>query len=49
MRKLNYTHNKTNINGILLHYVVGEGKGDPVVLLHDFYNRSMNGYTLFPN
>jgi hypothetical protein len=28
-----YSHYKTKVNGILMHYVIG-GKGDPVVLLH---------------
>jgi pimeloyl-ACP methyl ester carboxylesterase len=28
-----YSHHKTTVNGILMHYVIG-GKGDPVVLLH---------------
>jgi hypothetical protein len=31
--KIGYTHYKTTVNGILMHYVMG-GKGDPVVLLH---------------
>ena len=31
--KIDYTHHKTTVNGILMHYVIG-GKGDPVVLLH---------------
>ena len=31
--KIDYTHHKTIVNGILMHYVIG-GKGDPVVLLH---------------
>jgi pimeloyl-ACP methyl ester carboxylesterase len=31
--KIDYTHYKTTVNGILMHYVMG-GKGDPVVLLH---------------
>ena len=31
--KTNYTHHKTTVNGILMHYVTG-GKGDPIVLLH---------------
>ena len=31
--KMDYTHHKTTVNGILMHYVIG-GKGDPVVLLH---------------
>lgn len=31
--KINYTHHKTTVNGILIHYVIG-GEGDPVVLLH---------------
>ena len=31
--KIDYTHYKTTVNGILLHYVMG-GKGDPIVLLH---------------
>jgi pimeloyl-ACP methyl ester carboxylesterase len=33
-KKLNYTHYKTNVNGILIHYVMSGGKGDPIVLLH---------------
>ena len=32
-KKINYTHYKTPVNGILMHYVIG-GKGDPIVLLH---------------
>ncbi|MGI0050142.1 MAG: alpha/beta fold hydrolase [Nitrososphaeraceae archaeon] len=32
-KKIDYTHHKTTVNGILMHYVIG-GKGDPVVLLH---------------
>ena len=31
--KIDYTHQKTTVNGILMHHVIG-GKGDPVVLLH---------------
>jgi hypothetical protein len=31
--KIGYAHQKTPINGFLMHYVIG-GKGDPVVLLH---------------
>jgi pimeloyl-ACP methyl ester carboxylesterase len=31
--KIDYTHRKTVVNEILLHYVIG-GKGDPIVLLH---------------
>jgi pimeloyl-ACP methyl ester carboxylesterase len=33
--KMDYTHHRTVVNGILIHYVIG-GKGDPVVLLHGF-------------
>ncbi len=36
-KKINYTHYKTTVNGIQLHYVIGgEGNGqrDPIVLLH---------------
>src|SRR5215216_4165446 len=33
-KKIEYTHYKTTVNGILMHYVMGEGKGDPIVLLH---------------
>jgi pimeloyl-ACP methyl ester carboxylesterase len=34
-KKINYTHYKTNVNGIQLHYVMsGKGEGDPIVLLH---------------
>ena len=32
-----YTHHKTTVNGIQLHYVLGGsdyGQGDPIVLLH---------------
>ena len=32
-KKIDYTHYKTTVNGILMHYVMG-GKGDPIVLLH---------------
>ena len=33
--KLNYTHYKTNVNRIQLHYIMGgKGEGDPIVLLH---------------
>ena len=32
-KKIEYTHYKTTVNGILMHYVMG-GKGDPIVLLH---------------
>ncbi|MGE0242640.1 MAG: alpha/beta fold hydrolase [Nitrososphaeraceae archaeon] len=32
-KKINYTHHKIKVNGILIHYVIG-GKGDPIVLLH---------------
>ena len=36
-KKINYTHYKTNVNGIQLHYVMGgKGEGDPLVLLHGF-------------
>ena len=31
--KIDYTHHKSTVNGILMHYVIG-GKGDPIVLLH---------------
>jgi pimeloyl-ACP methyl ester carboxylesterase len=31
--EINYTHYKTQVNGFLMHYVIG-GKGDPIVLLH---------------
>src|SRR5918995_506181 len=31
-KKIDYTHHKTTVNGILIHYVTG-GKGDPVVVL----------------
>jgi pimeloyl-ACP methyl ester carboxylesterase len=34
-KKINYIHYKTNVNGIQLHYVIGgDGKGEPIVLLH---------------
>jgi pimeloyl-ACP methyl ester carboxylesterase len=36
-KKIDYTHHKTTVNGIQLHYVIGsEGnsQGDPIVLLH---------------
>ena len=34
-KTINYTHYKTNVNGIQLHYVMGgKGEGDPIVLLH---------------
>jgi len=33
-KKLNYNHYKAKVNGILIHYVMSEGKGDPIVLLH---------------
>ena len=34
-KKINYMHYKTNVNGIQLHYIMGDkGKGDPIVLLH---------------
>jgi alpha-beta hydrolase superfamily lysophospholipase len=32
-QKIEYSHHKTTVNGILMHYVIG-GKGDAVVLLH---------------
>ena len=32
-KKIDYTHHKTTVNGIIMHYVIG-GKGDPIVLLH---------------
>ena len=33
-KKINYTHYKTNLNGIQLHYITGgKGEGDPIVLL----------------
>jgi pimeloyl-ACP methyl ester carboxylesterase len=36
-KKINYTHYKTNVNGIQLHYIMGgKGEGDPIVLLHGF-------------
>ena len=36
-KKINYTHYKTSVNGIQLHYVMGDkGEGDPIVLLHGF-------------
>jgi pimeloyl-ACP methyl ester carboxylesterase len=36
-KKINYTHYKTNVNGIQLHYIMGgKGQGDPIVLLHGF-------------
>jgi pimeloyl-ACP methyl ester carboxylesterase len=35
-KKIDYTHYKTTVNGIQLHYVIGgdDGQGDPIVLLH---------------
>ncbi len=34
-KKIDYTHHKTTVNGIELHYVIGgDGQGDPIVLLH---------------
>jgi len=36
-KKIDYTHHKTTVNGIQLHYVLGGGdygQGDPIVLLH---------------
>ncbi|MGZ5551914.1 MAG: alpha/beta fold hydrolase [Nitrososphaeraceae archaeon] len=33
-KKIDYTHHKTIVNGIQLHYVIGGEKGDPIVLLH---------------
>ena len=34
-KKIDYTHHKTTVNGIQLHYVIGgKGEGDPIVLLH---------------
>jgi len=34
-KKINYTHYKTSVNGIQLHYVMGgKGEGDPIILLH---------------
>jgi pimeloyl-ACP methyl ester carboxylesterase len=34
---INYTHYKTNVNGVQLHYIMGgKGEGDPIVLLHGF-------------
>ena len=34
-KKIDYTHYKTNVNGIQLHYIMGgKGEGDPIVLLH---------------
>ena len=34
-KKISYTHYKTNVNGIQLHYIMGgKGEGDPIVLLH---------------
>ena len=33
-KKIDYTHHKTTVNGIQLHYVIGGEKGDPIVLLH---------------
>jgi pimeloyl-ACP methyl ester carboxylesterase len=36
-KKIIYTHYKTNVNGIQLHYIMGgKGEGDPIVLLHGF-------------
>ena len=38
-KKINYTHYKTNVNGIQLHYVIGSednSQVDPIVLLHGF-------------
>ena len=36
-KKINYTHYKTNVNGIQLHYIMdGKGEGDLIVLLHGF-------------
>ena len=33
-KKIDYTHHKTTVNGIQLHYVIGGEKGDLIVLLH---------------
>jgi len=34
-KKINYTHYKTSVNGIQLHYVMGgKGEADPIILLH---------------
>ena len=33
-KKIEYTHHKTTVNGIQLHYVIGGEKGDLIVLLH---------------
>ena len=34
-KKIDYTHYKTTVNGIQLHYVIGgDGQRDPIVLLH---------------
>jgi len=36
-KKINYTHYKTNVNGVQLHYIMGgKGEVDPIVLLHGF-------------
>ena len=38
-KRIDYTHHKTTVNGIQLHYVIsgeGNGQGDPIVLLHGF-------------
>jgi len=33
IEKIQYTHYKTLVNGIFIHYVIS-GKGEPIVLLH---------------
>jgi hypothetical protein len=44
--KITYTHYKTPVNGIFMHYVIG-GKGDPIVLLHGWPQRGTNGGMLY--
>ena len=49
-KKLNYTHYKTTVNGIQLHYIIG-GKGegaDPIVLLHGFPQTSYEWRHIIP-
>jgi hypothetical protein len=47
---INYTHYKTNVNGVQLHYIMGgKGEGDPIVLLHGFPQTWFEWRHIIPN
>jgi pimeloyl-ACP methyl ester carboxylesterase len=33
---MTFSHHTASVNGIQMHYVIGGGQGDPLVLLHGF-------------